>query len=76
MQYGWSRWLVYMPTQIEGDSHDDMQIVVTSGKWSEKSWFKHEMKVSSKDKGWKTKSNGANGVPNGLWMALQCWEEK
>ena len=37
VQYGWSEWIVNMVIHTNGDSHDGMQIVVTSGKWARKS---------------------------------------
>ena len=72
VRYGWSRWLVNMPIQTKGDSCGGMQIGVNSQKFSKTLWLKCETRVLLKDRGKKIESNGANDVPNGCRMALQC----
>ena len=44
--------------------------------WPQKLITDHKTMVSLKYRGWNSKTNGANNVPNGLYMAQLCEKEE
>ena len=75
VQYGWSRWLMNMLVRVWGDLHDKTKIKVTFRKWPKNSLEYLKTWVSSKDRGKKTKPDGANDIPNEHQMTLWCTKE-